>query len=324
MANPKINEARLRLIRKRQWKDSWGADYVPAIRATPQEAPGISKATILLPQKLGGRPFHTLSPNETWAALLALFHPGVWDVHEQRVLYPEPRPNFLFGHPKSLGKHFPPFKGTLDVCERMGILERHPKCRVKLGADSELKFAPFPYAGDLLLFLTDDDGPYVVNWTVKDKLKSFRTRLPKPGKPQLSHDDLSTLERHAMEMLYYQDANIPTRQIAGKLIDFDLRCNLQDLFLTHGEPTPLPAGLELRLWQHFNEHVGSQTTALKLVRAAAQRLGVTPSVISTVLKKGVWKRQIKVDLFRPFCIDKRLRPEVDDPLEVYAHWFTRG
>lgn len=324
MAIARITEARLRLIRKRQWKDNWGKDYVPATWATPQEAPGISKATILHPAKLGGRPFHTLSPNETWTALLALLHRDVWDIHEQRVLFPEPRPNFLFGHPKAKGEHFPPFKGTLDVCERMGILERHPKCRVKLNADGEQAMAPFPYQGDLLVFLQDLEGVYAVNLTVKDKVKSFRRHGPKAGKPQSDRDDLSAIDRHSMEEQYYEDAGIPTRQVAGESIDFDLRCNLHDLFLSHAEQVAIPVSVQGELYQYFQERVGSSATALQLVVAAARRLEKSESEILTVLKQAIWQRQVRVDLFRPFLVDKRLRPEVDDPLVVYGGWFSRG
>ena len=75
MATSRINEARLRLIKNRQWTLAWGKDYVPAQWATPREAPGSSTATILCPKKVGGRPFHLMSHNETWVALpLSIIH----------------------------------------------------------------------------------------------------------------------------------------------------------------------------------------------------------------------------------------------------------
>ncbi len=124
MAVNKINEARLRLIQKRQLRDAWGKDYQAAIWATPAEAPSISTPTILHPAKLGGRPMHTLSRPETWTALLALYHPGVWDIHEQRILYPGPRPHFLDGHRLTVGQAFRHLRGTLTVAEEMGCLSK--------------------------------------------------------------------------------------------------------------------------------------------------------------------------------------------------------
>lgn len=322
MAIARISEARLRLIMKRQWKQAWGQDYVPAIWATPREAPGLSTATILHPEKLGGRPFHTLSRNETWVSLLALYHPCVWDIHEQRALFPQPRPHFLYGHPLAGGEPFPPFRGTLSVAERMGILPRHPKCRVQVeGGCAE--HAPFPYIGDLLVFLSDEDGPYLINLTVKDKMESFRRRGPRPGKPAAGDDEIHAVQRHALERTYYEDAGIPTRQVVGRAIDQELRANLHDLFLSHAEPVPLSRAVQATLYQYFQDHVGSTTRADLLVRNAAQQLGVDAIVIRNVLMQGVWSRQIRVDLFRPFLIDRPLRPETDDPIAVYRDWLAR-
>lgn len=111
-------EARFRRIYARQWLDRWYDKYDAGIHATGREAPFASGATILAPQKMGRRPFHCLSTGETWAALLLIFHPGVWEVHEQRILYPVPRKHFLEGHPRGAGFRWPQFRGTLDVAER--------------------------------------------------------------------------------------------------------------------------------------------------------------------------------------------------------------
>jgi hypothetical protein len=46
------------------------------------------KNTKARPVKVEGREFHTLSEAEKFCALLALYHPDCWDVHEQFVLFP--------------------------------------------------------------------------------------------------------------------------------------------------------------------------------------------------------------------------------------------
>lgn len=322
MAIAKINEARLRLIQKRQMRDAWGKDYQAAIWATPTEAPGISTATILHPAKLGARPMHTLSRNETWAALLALYHPRVWDVHEQRMLDPRPRPHYLDGHPTTVGQAFQPLRGTLAVAEEMGRLSKHPKCRVQQGEST--KWAPFPYICDLLLFINDDAGPYVVNWTVKDKRSDFLRRGPSPGRPQTEDVDLAALQRHALEAAYFHAAGIRTQQVTGREIDSTLRSNLHQLFLSHSEPVPLPPAVCLSLCEHFNQAVGGSTPAYKLVREAAEHLAVDALVIKNVLTQGIWQRRVQVDLFEPLLLDRPLKPLRDDPIVVYGDWFARG
>lgn len=322
MAVNKINEARLRLIQKRQLRDAWGKDYQAAIWATPAEAPSISTPTILHPAKLGGRPMHTLSRPETWSALLALYHPRVWDIHEQRMLFPGPRPHFLDGHPLTVGQAFKSLRGTVTVAEEMGRLSKHPKCRVRQGALEV--WAPFPYIGDLLLFIHDAVGPYVVNWTIKDKDEDFHRRGPTPGRPQTKNVDLSALQRHALEATYYQDAGIRTQEVAGREIDSTLRANLNRLFLSHAEPVQLAPAVCLKLCDHFQQSVGGSTPAYKLVSEAAQHLGVELLVLKNVLEQGIWNRRIHVDLFEPVVLDRPLKPQRNDPLDVYGDWFARG
>lgn len=323
MAICKISEARLRLIKKRQWSDAWGPDYVAAQWATPKEAPGLSTASILHPEKLGGRACHTLSQNETWVTLLALYHPDVWEIHEQRVLFPQPRPHPLQGHPKALGQKFEPFRGTLEVAQKMGTLSKHPKCRVTLD-DRSVVYAPFLYLGDLLIFLMDDGGAYAVNLSVKDKLESFRRQGPRPGKPDIHKDHAGTVNRHALEKRYYEDAGIPTRQVVGREIDLDLRVNLIDLFLCHAESTAIPEAVKHQMWIFFASSIGLNKNACVLINAAANHFKFDPAEVRTVLMQGIWRRHIKVDLFKPLLMDRPLRPMVDDPLQSYKEWFQRG
>ncbi len=325
MAIARMNEPRLRLITSRQWKDRWGGDYVAAIFATPKEAPGVSVPAILRPEKLQFRDFHTLSQPETWAALLALHHPLVWEAHEQRILYPRPRAHYLYGHARAKGMSFPAFAGTLDVADRLGILDKHPKVRLKEGDNPEnWPLAPFPYVGDLLLFLEDEKGPYAVNWPVKDKYKNFRRRGPNSqGKPRRDVDDEGAIARQFLEKTYYEDAGIRTQQVAGEAIDFDLRCNLADLFGDHGLRVDIDDGVRDGVIHLFRKAIGAEVPAYIVAQEAAAMYGLEGRQTLALMRQGIWRRELRVDLFRPVLADKPLHPEVEDVFVRYGHWFAR-
>lgn len=325
MAIVRINEARWRLIRERQWKDRWGGDYIASIFATPKEAPGISVPAILRPEKLECREFHTLSQAETWISLLALHHPRLWDLHEQRILYPTPRAHFLYGHVRAMGQNFPSFAGTLDVADRLGMLSKHPKVRVKHGADpTQWPMAPFPYIGDLLLFLEDEKGPYAVNLPVKDKYNNFRRRGPHPqGKPRKDVDDEGAIARQLLEKTYYDDADIRTQLVAGEAIDFDLRCNLSDLFGDHALFIDVDDEVRRQIMELYKTAIGADVPAYVVACAAAARYKLTSRDALALVRQGIWRRELRVDLFRPILMDRPLRPEVEDVFVRYGHWFAR-
>ncbi len=325
MALLRATEASLNKITERQWNDNWGRDYVSSIFATPRESPGISTGTILTPAKLGRRDFHTLSRNETWAALLALHYPKTWDLWEQKILYPSPRAHFLFGHERAAGEVFKRFEGTIDVADRLGILNKHPKVRVKKGDDPiKWPLVPFFYIGDLLLFLEDQNGAYLVNWPVKDKYKDFRRRGPHPkGKLRPDIDDQTAIDRNLLEATYFADAGVRTQQIAGESIDFELRCNLYDLFLDHALVIDIEPEVREEVIKIYREAIGSQVLAYKIVREVAAQFGLLARDALALLKQGIWQRDLRVDLFRPILIDRPLRAEVKDVFDVYGNWFKR-
>ncbi|WP_041790207.1 hypothetical protein [Rhodoferax ferrireducens] len=324
MAHPKKNEARLRELRRRQWDDKWGKDYLPAIFANPKEAPSISEFTILTSEKLGSRGVHTLSKSETWLAIFALFNPSLWDLQEERILYPTARAHFLHGHPRARGQKFPPLKGTLDVAERMGTLDQHPVCKIRVEIDgcARLIDAPFPYIGDLLLFLEDRNGAYVVNWNIKDKVNNFSSSRPRKGKPQ-TPNNLGAKNRNALESLYYKDGEIPTREIAGAQLDFELRCNLKDLFGAHLHQINIPSELRPDIVNSFLSAVGTRLPADKMCKELAMMHRLDTEDLVHFLNQCIWHRKVRIDLFNRFLMDRPLRPEIEDPLEVYSHWFSR-
>lgn len=324
MAQFKITEVRLRQIKRRQWEDKWGVNYVASIFADPKEAPGISTGTILRPRKLGCREFHTLSGPETAASLLALHHPDCWEIFDQRIMYPKPRAHFLYGHPRASGLAFKPFCGTLEVAERLGILSKHPKVRMHIGNDpKKWPMAPFPYICDLSLFLEDENGPYMLNWPVKDKFDDFRKPGPRKSRLRPDSDDPVAIARDSLEVMYHMDAGVRTQHIAGKAIDFDVRCNLRDLFLDDTFPTTVSDAQRVEIMAQYRASIGVDIPAYVVVRKVARDYKVSDREAVALIKQGIWRRELRVDLFQPVLMDKPLSTEKVDVFVRYGDWFKR-
>lgn len=325
MAQTKITWERLLQIKRRQWQDRWSPHYVAAIFADPHEAPGISTAAILRPRKLGGRELHSLSFNETCAALLALYNPRCFEIFDQRVLSPTPRPHLLCGHPKADGIALPSFRGTLDVSERLGRFSKHPKVRAHDGPDpADWPWVPFPFIGDLTLCLVDNEGPYVVDWPVKDKYENFTRRGPRRGTSRPDEDDSGTVARQQVQELYFLDAGIRTQPVVGCSIDFHVRCNLRALHLEVSAPAiVMEIARRDDLVHELNQAVGKDVPAFLTARRLSNLFRLAPEAVLSVLYEAIWSRKVRVDLFRPVLPDAPLRPEREDVLVRYGSWFSR-
>lgn len=325
MAQIKITEARLRLIHARQFKDRWGLNYIASVFATPQEAPSISRASILTPAKLGGRDLHCLSESETFASVLALYNPNLWELHEQKMMSPKPRAHYLYGHPMCSGMQFPELRGTLDVADRMGTLKTHPRLVLrKSGSPGEYLRVPFPYLNDFLLFMRDERGPYPLNWSVKDKEENFRRQSPRPfGQPQAHGDDETAIRRQLLEATYFADAGIRTQPIAGEHIDEVLKQNLRSLFLAHRNEVSVGDDCRHKLLELYRSAIGANIKIHDVIRDAVGYFQVSEEDALNILRQGIWRREIRVDLFRRFLIDRPLHSETEDVLVRYSSWFAR-
>lgn len=314
---------RLQLMQGRQSSPAWGPDYVPAIHATPQEAPSVSRASILQPAKLGGREMHLLSKPEKHFALLALHCSSVWDIHEQRILAVGDSPHPLHGHPKAAGIRLEHMVGTVEIANRIGALKQHGKVKYLDDKTETWCWAPYPYVGDLLLFLDDAQGPFCVNWSVKDKAIGFRKRFPRNGKPVGRQDEPQAIQRHELEAQHYLTGSIRTVQVAGESLDFNVHCNLRELFLWHSRDPGVPREFELAALAIYRDAIGGGQTTSALVSKVVQALGVSREQAMTLFKQGVWNRTIPLDLFTPLLMDQPLRPQTRDVFDVYGDWFRR-
>src|SRR3546814_7271600 len=86
----------------------------------------------------------------------------MFDIHEQHMLHPFGEPHPLAGRPDTQHLTLLPYKGTVDVAHRFKALSKHPVIWIDNG-QGEPSRLPFPYLGDFLVFLTDEQGPYCVN-----------------------------------------------------------------------------------------------------------------------------------------------------------------
>jgi len=284
----------------------------------------MSRPTILTPRKLEGREMHLLSQPETAAALLALYNPDVFDIHEQRVLDTTPCAHPLAEHPLAMGLDLKPMRGTVEVADSLGVLGHHPKLFAKVDEATAGTWVPFPYIGDLLLYLRDEAGPYCVNWTVKNELSAFQRRGPQLlHRPHDDSPDLGAIARHRIEAQYYEDAAIRTVQVTEDAIDRHLRYNLAQLFGWHRRPINASGDVRIQLLRFFESHVGGTTVVNDLVICAQREHGLSRDDVLAVLNQDIWNRELSVDLFKPYLIDRPLRSPVQDPLDRYADWFSR-
>lgn len=317
--------ARLMLIYKRQQEKQWRAAYQASIEATPKEAPNLSRASILTPQKLGGRNMHLLSPAERAFALLALYHPYVKEIHEQKMLSAEPRLHPLTGWPEVESFDLPPIKGMIDVAERLGYSHLLPLVTETSPADPQNpRVFVFPYVGDLLLYmLPPGELPYCINWNIKDQIQAFKRPGALNSKRRLAQDEVSELPRNEMERVYYADAGIRTEHLALEQLDPHVVANLTQLFLHHKTPLDLSPAQCAELKERFATALANGISPLEVISLCVARERFTVHQCRTYLWQAIWKREIRCDLFKPVLIDRPLRPETADVLEVYGPWFGR-
>lgn len=323
MANIRRTKTRLVEIKRRQWEQRWGASYIAGVFADRVEAPGISSGTTLMPRKLGRRDFHVMSDAELFVALLALYHPRCWDIHEQFVMFPKAREHPLQNHPRAVGKKFQPFVGTLEVFQRLG-LKRHQSIRIAVDPDGTSQSVPFPYFGDLRIFMEDEAGPYCVNWPVKRKFADFRGRGPR-SKPRRRDDpdDPASIARQEFEKAYHEDAGIRTQPVSFDQLNTEVRLNLRNTFLDECRKLSLTDGQRRDALGVATEHIDVDVPVCVVARRMAAAVGCSDKEACWLIHQAVWRRELRVDLFRPVLTTKPLRAEARDVLDVYSSWFTR-
>lgn len=322
--NALISEGRFNLILKRQEKMRWLADYQPAMRATRDEAAKISRPSTLYWRKLG-RDMHFMSLAERHVCLLALYHPRVFDIHEQHMLSMFEAPHPLSHHPDAWDLSLPPVNGTVNIADELGILSKHPVVNLTDPDNSEEQIRhAFPYLGDLLLFLKDDQGPYCVNWSVKSQNDDFYDRSrSRQSKKAIAAEQPELHMRHALEQRYFADAKIPTHFVAAKDFPPDLIHNLNALCARSQRKCVLPYEAQEELIHQLQKIVGTNATVLSMISTWTARFKCERDELLSAFYKAIWDRRVLVDLYKPVLVDKPLREPRTDPLLDYANLFRR-
>lgn len=297
-------QERFDLIMNRQSRFEWGKEYVPSILALPREAPKGSRISRLHSRKLG-RTIHLLSGPEKLFAQLALYHPDLFELHEQKMLWPIHAPHPLRGHPLTKGTFPPPLNGTVEIAEDIGF--KHYEI-IKEDAAGVRRKMPYPYLGDLLLYLRRDCGaPYAINWSVKDHGSAFHERrVGKAKTPVQQKKDREHAEQRAqLERRYYASAGIRTVEVSLDQIPPIVQANLDLLFGMHGRDFSLDMALLEEFGFEVADVVERGDPPFYTAKEYGARWGFRDQFIAKIYQ-DIWDRKILVDLNEPILINEPL------------------
>ncbi|MEG5264897.1 hypothetical protein TRP66_11380 [Pseudomonas sp. JDS28PS106] len=312
-------QQRFDLIMNRQGRFQWGDVYIPSTLAVPREAPKGSRITRLNSRKLG-RALHALSTPERVFTQLALHCPLLFDLHEQKMLWPYSASHPLRGHPLTYGTFPPPVRGTTEIAKEIGF--KHHEITVSM-ADGVRRRMPFPYQGDLLLYLQNCDGkPFAVNWSIKDRSAAFaERRLSSAKTPSQQRKDRDHAEQRAeLERAYYASAGIRTQQLSLDQVSSTVHANLDLVFGMHG----LPLTHSDRLLMDFSADVAHAVRCGDPVAYVALRYGRcwgAPDQFIARIYQDIWERRLVVNFHKPILIDHPLDTEDGDLLDVFSSFF---
>jgi hypothetical protein len=271
-----------------------------------------------------GRYVHVLSKGELSVLGIALQCPRLFELQEQRLLHFDERPHPLHGHPLANGLKLLNLRGSVQIAESLGVLRYYP---VIWGSDEMgvRRRLPFVYVGDFLLFLTDTLGPFCVNLDVKATRDAFHMPHPR-ARPARDASIAAQKEeaRHLIERVRYLDGSIKTLNIASEDIDPHLTANLRELLLWHKRSSELADDSRAEVVDNFQAALVRGDSALEAIyQMIRRRPSFNVHQLKVVLYQAIMNRQLRVDLFQPIYIDKPLRPERCDVLDIYKAWFSR-
>lgn len=321
----RLTEARLRTILSRQDPPAFGRDYDPSIRAVREEAPDRSRFAKVWSARVE-REISTISRPEKWVLYIVLYCPWLFDIQEQRMLPYLQAPHPLAGHSRAAGMKLPNFRGTLAIAEALGALDVHPVLHIASAEDpTVMEAVPFPWIGDFLLFLQDDQGPYCVNLTIKDTEADFdiSTVGIKPNadmKRAARHAEV----RHRAEQILYTDVGIPTIRVAADEINTTLLANLEHIYGWQRRTHPFDELQRREIVEALRAGSLVGASALEVIHNLMAEFGYALYDLKVVMYQAIWKREFRIDLYQYFFIEQPLIAEHRDVLEEFSHWFKRS
>ncbi|MGC4062793.1 MAG: hypothetical protein QM749_18945 [Aquabacterium sp.] len=256
--------------------------------------------------------------------MLALMNPALFELQEQRMLPVEARPHPLSGHPVAVGMVLPPMRGTVMVAERLDLFHHHRWLRHREKENGDVVL-PFPFFGDLLLFLLDEFGPYCLNWTIKKTEEDFSRSISVQKRVRNPEaDERDERARHAIEELLYEDADIRTIRVVKRMIGDNLAHNLRNLFLHQAIPVDLTKDVIDELDDRLKASFTTREKPLDILLAMAHRHNCAFEHLRCAFFNALWHRRVRAELVdEPILIDRPLRPERVDLFEQYSFLFAR-
>lgn len=312
-------------IRERQEPMRWGKDYETGQRATVAEAPDESRPARVRCIEFD-RPVHTMGTPETWALLVGLYVGQAKELHEGRMLPPEPGPGPLSGYPFAEVAQVRGYEGTIAVAERLGVFCHHPTVAVPANdGHRKRKTIAFPLLGDQLWFCEDMQGPYPVNLTIKRSTEDFERPF---GSKRLAPQELAEAidaqrARDAIEIELYRQAGVPTHHIAQTDIPEHVALNLRELYVWQHRVAHLEEELQSEVVETLRARMAREVPIFETLRYFLGKYGGTLYDYLVVLHQALWRREIEIDLWAPMNVDRPLRPAKQDAMKMFGRWFKR-
>jgi hypothetical protein len=322
--SPGLTESRLNEILRRQDPPEFGLAYEAAIKATREEAPSNCRPAYVWSEKLG-RDVSTLSKPEREVLSIVLYCSMFFELHEQRMLPIVPSAHPLHGHPLAQGLDLPQSRGTFLIARDLHHLRFHPIVTLAPRDGVDRGQEPGCFVGDFLLFIKDRLGPFCINLNVKSTRSEFS--VPQVGvtvKTDMERASAREVARHELERRVYEEIGIPTIEVAADELPQLLVANLRQLLLWQKRKHDLSADQLATVVDAFNEGLQSELPALEVMRATELTHTISAYEQKIVLYQAIFNRRLRVDLFEShFFIDRPMKPETQDPLVVFGHWFRR-
>lgn len=302
----------------------WDSQHTPAIKAKPRQAPSMSWAYRVEHPEFGTI-INALSRAEYDLLFVALFHPTLFDLHDQFAFDVLPSVHPLHGHPDLIGTITPSHQGTLAIARDLGVMSSHPKTFMPSAIDPEDgHWVARPLLGDFMLFLFDDQGPYCLHFDIKHEEGAH----DKPGPDvvasrQGDRSKSNASAKFRIKAQYLAEVGIRVVYLHPGQVDLEVARNLRFLFAWTVRSSKLGADQQDQLIGLLQRAIEDGTPPAMVISTCAAKYGWSPEECRRVLFQAIWTKRLRVDLFDAILIDQPLYPETRDVIDEYAHWFVR-
>lgn len=294
---------------------AWNAEYQPAIKSDPKEAPRNSSPSAFFSVRLG-RTLHASSIAEAIFLALALYHPKVFAIRENHVLRPLAAFHPLAEHPLYRFMPWPSTTGTLQIADDLGMLSYHPQ--VLVGE----KYEVVPWVGDIQVFLTDaQQRPRAIEWDVKSEAGKHANAWSGDWEECQSQGANSRARlREQVYRRYMNELQIPICQVAKDKVHPWVAANLMRLCARSSRPIVFPQTQVDDIGSALAQGVGSDVPPAEVIKQLVRKPDDAQPA-TEILYRWIWERRIRVDLSKPILIDHPLNPESLDVLDTFSHLF---